>query len=107
MQDMIRKIIEMDKDARRLTDEARQLKANAAEAAAEKRREVFENYLNMAHNRVDTIRRVEMESANELIQDIDRRTEAASAAMRERAEACREGWIAEIVAAVTEGDDLK
>ena len=104
MQQMIKKLIEMDKEARRLTDEARQRKAGSAEAAAQKRREVFDGYLGMASNRVDTIRRVEMESAAEQAQAIDRRCEAAVAAMRAKAEACSEEWISAIVAAVTEGD---
>ena len=102
MQDMIKKLIEMDKEARRLTDEARQRKAGSTEAAAEKRREVFDGYLQMASNRVDTIRKVEMESAGEQIKAIDQRYQAAEEAMRKQAEASRESWISQIVAAVTE-----
>jgi len=102
MQDMIKKLIEMDKEARRLTDEARQRKAGSTEAAAEKRREVFDGYLQMASNRVDTIRKVEMESAGEQIKAINQRYQAAEEAMRKQAEASRESWISQIVAAVTE-----
>ncbi len=105
MQEMIKKLIEMDKEARRLTDEARQRKAGSAEAAAEKRREVFDGYLQMASNRVDTIRKVEMENAGEQVKAIDERCRKAEEAMRQRAEANREQWISRIVAAVTEGDD--
>ena len=107
MQKMIKKIIEMDKEARRLTDEARQRKAGSTEAAAEKRREVFDGYLQMASNRVDTIRKVEMESAGEQIKAIDQRYELAAQTMRRKAEDNRERWISEIVAAVTEGDDSR
>ena len=107
MQNMIKKLIEMDKEARRLTDEARQRKAGSAEAAEQKRREVFDGYLQMASNRVDTVRKVEMESADEQIKEIDRRCEEASAAMRSEAAANREQWIASIVAAVTEGEENK
>jgi len=105
MQNMIKKLIEMDKEARRLTDEARQRKAGSAQAAAQKREEVFEGYLSMASNRVETIRKVEMESAAEQIKAIDQQAEAAAAAMRSRFEANREQWIDRIVAAVTEGED--
>lgn len=105
MQKMIKKLIEMDKEARRLTDEARQRKAHSTEVAAEKRREVYDGYLSMASNRVDTVRRVEMESAAEQISQIDLRTDAAVAAMREKLENRREQWVSGIVAAVTEGED--
>ncbi len=106
MQDMIKKIIEMDKEARRLNDEALRRRAGAAQAAAAKRSEVYENYLFMARNRVETIRKVEMESANEQIQAIDRKGEEALAKLRSQYEAnCRQ-WVDDIVAAVTEGDDL-
>lgn len=104
MQQMIKKLIEMDKEARRLTDEARQRKAGSAEAAAHKRQEVFDGYLGMASNRVDTIRRVEESSAAEQARAIDQRCEAAMASLRARAEANREQWIDLIVTAVTEGD---
>lgn len=105
MQEMIKKLIEMDKEARRLTDEARQRKAGSTEAAARKRREVFDGYLWMASNRVDTIRKVEMENADEQAKAIDERCRKAEEAMRECAQANRERWISQIVAAVTEGDD--
>lgn len=105
MQQMIKKLIEMDKEARRLTGEARQRKADSAQAAEEKRREVFDGYLGMASNRVDTIRKVELESAGEQAKAIDGRCEAASAAMRKKFEDNREQWVSRIVAAVTEGED--
>ena len=107
MQNMIKKLIEMDKEARRLTDEARQRKAGSAEAAAEKRREVFDGYLQMASNRVETIRKVEMESASEQAKAIDQRYDEAAKAMRDKLEANRELWISRIVAAVTEGEESK
>ena len=107
MQDMIKKIIQMDKEARRLNEEALQRKADSAQAAAAKRQEVFDSYLLMARNRVDTIRKVEMHSADEQVKAIDRRSAEAAEKLRSRAEACREQWVADIVAAVTEGEDLK
>ena len=107
MQDMIKKIIEIDKEARRLNDEALERRAGAAQAAAAKRSEVYENYLHMARNRVETIRKVEMQSVDEQIKAIDSRSSEASARMRRELETNRQQWVEEIVAAVTEGDDLK
>ena len=106
MQDMIKKIIEMDKEARRLNDEALHRRAGAAQAAAAKRSEVFEYHLLMARNRVETIRKVEMQNAGEQIAAIDRRGEEAAAKLREQYAANRQRWVDEIVAAVTEGEDL-
>ncbi|MBE6760422.1 MAG: hypothetical protein E7554_10145 [Ruminococcaceae bacterium] len=106
MQDMIKKIIEMDKEARRLNDEALQRRADAAQAAAAKRTEVYDNYLLMARNRVETIRKVEMQSVDEQLRAIDDRSAEVSARLQEQLDANRRRWVDEIVAAVTEGDDL-
>ncbi len=106
MQDMIKKIIEMDKEARRLNDEALQRRADAAQAAAAKRSEVYENHLIMARNRVETIRKVEMQSVGEQLKAIDDRGAEISERLRQQTEANRQRWVDEIVAAVTEGDDL-
>ena len=107
MQDMIKKIIQMDKDARRLNEEALQRKADSAQAAAAKRQEVFDSYLLMARNRIDTIRKVEMQNAEEQIKAIDERSRTAAEKLRSRLEEYREQWVADIVTAVTEGEDLK
>lgn len=107
MQDMIKKIIQMDKDARRLKEEALQRKADSAQAAAAKRQEVFDNYLLMARNRVETIRNVEMQSADEQAKVIDERSREAAEKLRSRLEESREQWVTAIVAAVTEGEDLQ
>ena len=106
MQDMIKKIIEMDKEARRLNDEALQRRADAAKAASAKRSEVYENHLIMARNRVETIRKVEMQSLDEQLRAIDDRSAAVSARLQEQLAENRQRWVDEIVAAVTEGDDL-
>ena len=107
MQDMIKKIIEMDKEARRLNDEAMQRRAGAAQAAAAKRTEVYDNYLHMARNRVETIRKVEMQSVDEQLRAIDDRGAQVSARLQEQLAANRQRWVDEIVAAVTEGEDLE
>jgi len=107
MQDMIKKIIQMDKDARRLNEEALQRKADSAQAAAAKRQEVFDSYLLMARNRVETIRKVEMQSAEEQIKAIDERSQAAADNLRGKLKECREQWVSDIVTAVTEGEDLQ
>ncbi len=107
MQDMIKKIIQMDKDARRLNEEALQRKADSAQAAAAKRQEVFDSYLLMARNRVDTIRRVEMENTGQQAAEIDRRADETAQKLRSRADSHKEQWVADILAAVTEGEDLQ
>lgn len=107
MQNVIKQIIEMDKEARRLTDEARERRAGSAAAAANKRHEVFDNYLRMARNRVDTIRKVEMQSADEQMDNIEKAAAAAQKEMDAVFDSNRERWTSELVAAVTEGEDLR
>ena len=87
----------MDKEARRLTDEARRRRAGSADAVGQKKQEVSENYLLMARRRVDDIRTSEMNDAEE------------QWAAMERLEKCyedyHEHWVSDIVARVLSGDD--
>lgn len=107
MQNTIKKIIEMDKDARRLTDEARERRAGSATAADCKRREVFDSYLLMARNRVDTIRKVETRSVEEQIAAINSASEDRARVLRDRFKSEGAAWVEELVLDVTQGDDLK
>ena len=63
MQDMIKKIIAIDKEARRLTDEARARRAGSSKAVEQKKAEVSENFLLLARKRIDIIRRASSQSA--------------------------------------------
>jgi len=55
-QEIIRKIIDMDKAAREATHDALERRTRTAHAAEKKKKEVTDTFISMARNRVDVIR---------------------------------------------------
>ncbi len=105
MQEMIRQIVEMDKNARRLTAEARERRAGSAQAIEQKKKEVSENYLSMARKRIDVIRGTEMADAAAEWEQREREQAQISARLNECYEKNREQWVSDIVARVISGED--
>ena len=105
-QQLIQRIIDMDKDARRLMNEAMDRRAGSAKAISEKQREVSENFLTMARTRVDVIRTTEMEHADEQLETGNKRRQSVLEGMDAAYAAHREEWVTAIVSRVTDGDDL-
>ena len=105
MNDTIRRIIEMDKEARRLTDEARRRRAGSAEAVGQKKQEVSDNYLAMARQRVDAIRSSELRDAEQQWQAMEKQYAAAGERLEKCYEDHHEQWVSDIVDRVLSGDD--
>lgn len=102
---IVRRIIEMDKEARRLTDEARRRRAGSASAADRKKQEVSENYLSMARKRVDDIRRSEMNDAQEQWEELEKRCALTAEKLEELYKKKRSEWVGSIVERVLSEDD--
>ena len=105
MYEIIQRIIDIDKAARELTQDAIERKANSSAAAEEKKKEVTENYLSMARKRVDIIRSTEVSYAQQQLNEANSRSERISERMQKEYEANREKWVSEIVKRVISGDD--
>ena len=54
MQDMVKRIVEMDKHARELTDEAKRLKVGAESRIIEKKKELRQGYMEKVNERAYT-----------------------------------------------------
>lgn len=52
MKDMIKEIVDIDREAQKITDEAQQEKLNSAEEIAQKREEIRTAYLDRARKRI-------------------------------------------------------
>jgi len=105
-QQLIQRIIDMDKDARRLMNDAMERRAGSAKAVHEKKQEVSDNFISMARKRVDVIRHTEMEHAAQQLEQGNQRRQVISQRMNEQYEAHREEWVSAIVDRVINGDDL-
>lgn len=103
---MIQRIIDMDKEARRVTNEALERRAGSARAVQEKKQEVTDTFISMARKRVDVIRTTEMQDAAEQLEQGNARREVIMQRMQEQYESSREDWVNAIVGRVVSGDDL-
>lgn len=104
MQNMIKRIVDMDKQARELTDEARARKAGSAEAIKAKKDEVRRNYLELAQRRVEAIKLAEIKDAELQWQEIEARNRETAERLAATAAEHREEWIDEIVRRATGRD---
>ena len=106
MQNMIKRIIEMDKQARELNDEAQSRRDGAAASVEEKKEEARRSYLNLAQRRIDVIRQAEMEDAHKRMHQISEQNRLAAERLQTLYDENCDKWVDEIVARVTKGDDL-
>ena len=102
---IVRRIVEMDKEARRLTEEARRRRAGTASAAGRKRQEVSDNYLSMARKRIDDIRGSEMSDAQEQWERMEKQLEQTARGLEELYERKAEEWVDSIVERALSGDE--
>lgn len=102
---IVRRIIEMDKEARRLTDEARRRRAGSASAVGQKKQEVSENYLSMARKRVDDIRKSEMSDAQEQWSELEKRNGQTAKELEDLYQKKHVQWVESIVDRVLSEDD--
>ena len=105
-QQLIQKIIDIDKEARRLMSEAADRRAGSAQAVQQKKQDVSDNFISMARKRVDVIRTTEMEHAAHQLEQGNERRQQTAQRMEEQYETNREAWVSAIVSRVTNGDDL-
>lgn len=105
-QQLIQRIIDIDKEARRMMNEAAERRTGSARAVQLKKQEVSDNFITMARKRVEVIRSTEMEyAAGQLEQGNERRRQIAER-MEQQYQTNRENWVSGIVSRVTGGDDL-
>ena len=69
MQDMIKKIVDMDEKAQEITEEAKRSKALSAQEIAETKERIRENYLARAIKRIELNRIQEKNQARQILAD--------------------------------------
>lgn len=68
MEDMIKKIVDIDKNARTLNDETQRENIDIVEQIAQRRKEIQEEYLSRARRRIELIREEEQAKADAILQ---------------------------------------
>ena len=104
MQDMVERIVEMDKRARELTDEAKKLRVGSEDRIRAKKEELRRGYRDRAEERVELIKKAEARNAEAEHKAILARQKETQRQLDEIYAEKGDEWVAAIVARAT-GDD--
>lgn len=96
MQDIIKKIIEIDQRAQKMTDEALAMKAEAEAAIVKDKQALREQYIERARKRISTTTAVEEDFLKESLAEIDKRFERVESQLKSSYEQNHEKWAGEI-----------
>jgi hypothetical protein len=93
MQDVINKMIELDKQAQKLTKEAQALKDGIDIKIDAEKKEMRENYLEKAKNRIDIVADTEKNIADEKIKEIEESSVFQNANIEKQYLANKDKWV--------------
>ena len=100
MQDMIKKIVDMDEKAQEITEEAKRNKALSAQEIAETKERIRENYLARARKRIELNRIQEKNQARQILADAEKKYEVQLIKMQELYRQQGGNWVDAIVGRV-------
>lgn len=100
MQDMIKKIVDMDEKAQEITEEAKRSKALSAQEIAETKERIRENYLARARKRIELNRIQEKNQARQILADAEKKFEVQLIKMQELYRQQGGNWVDAIVGRV-------
>lgn len=100
MQDMIKKIVDMDEKAQEITEEAKRSKALSAQEIAETKERIRENYLARARKRIELNRIQEKNQAHQILADAEKKYEVQLIKMQELYRQQGGNWVDAIVGRV-------
>ena len=100
MQDMIKKIVDMDEKAQEITEEAKRSKALSAQEIAETKERIRENYLARARKRIELNRIQEKNQARQILADAEKKYEVQLIKRRELYRQQGGNWVDAIVGRV-------
>ena len=104
MQDMVERIVEMDKRARELTDEAKKLRVGSEDRLKTKKAELRRGDQKKANERVELIKKAEIKTAKVELETILEKQNQVRQRLEDLYAENGDQWVAGIVARVT-GDD--
>ena len=100
MQDMIKKIVDMDEKAQEITEEAKRSKALSAQEIAETKERIRESYLARARKRIELNRIQEKNQARQILADAEKKYEVQLIKMQELYRQQGGNWVDAIVGRV-------
>lgn len=103
MQEMIKRILEMDEQARQLTEDASALKVQAEMTVGERRKALKEEYLTRARQKIAQLEKTEREFAQADLQKTIQHYDSLMNQLDRTCESNFENWINQITARTIEG----
>lgn len=103
LQDIIKKIIEIDHMAQKMTDEASALKKDAEKSVENDKKTLTDDYLKKARERVEVNKKIEEDYLKQALTDIDARNTGVEESMKKKFADNREKWVDEIYQRVIGG----
>lgn len=97
MQDLLKKIIEMDEEARRIEQQAKLEKIRSEEEVEKLREQIYNDYISRARDRIEKNTAVQQERADAYLKEYEERAQAARQAMRGLYGENKDKWVDEIV----------
>lgn len=104
MQDMVERIVEMDKHARELTDEAKRLKVGSEDRIKAKKEELRQRYHEKVNERLELIKKAEVKTADEEFKLILEKQKQLESRLDDMYAQNCDAWVDQIVARAI-GDD--
>lgn len=103
MENMIKRIVEMDEKARELTQDAQRAKVDSAADIAKKKQEMRDDYLARARQRIKVNAKTEQEAADAEWKETEQKYQDLSQQMDETYRARCGEWVEQIVSRVVGG----
>lgn len=103
MQDIIKKIIEIDRNAQKMTEEALALKSEAESAIEKDKSALREQYIARAKKRIEITARTEESFLEEALDDINKKYSSAAAQLKSKYDNNHSQWAEEIYKRVIGG----
>lgn len=103
MQDIIKKIIEIDKTAQKMTNDALALKSQAETSIEQDKKDLREKYIQRARRRIDVTAKTEEKFLEEALDEIKKRYNGVSAKLNENFDLNHKRWAEEIYERVIGG----
>lgn len=97
MQDLLKKIIEMDEEARKVEQQAKKEKIKSEEEVEQLREQIYNDYIARAKDRVEKNIAVEEARAQEYVRAYKERVDSAKQDMQTSYAENKEKWVDEIV----------
>lgn len=97
MQDLLKKIIKMDEEARKIEQQAKSEKIKSEEEIEALREQIYNDYIVRARERVEKNIAIDRKNAEKQLEEYQKKTDDAKSEMEQLYQQKHEAWVDEIV----------